>query len=149
MAAVNVSTVDAENLIERIRRIPDSLREYTESDRHAKRFHRVPEDVLERLLETGLPHKRGTGCNDLLSDNMDLRNIVLVLGITSPQKKALKATSRALVDGADEAPIRRTVNIQGKRRIPAPFPATGRCVFQLAQAVRKILPFRTHIGAAP
>lgn len=124
--------IDVKILMDRIHSIPDSLRKFTESTERVRRFYRIPDEVFDKFLDLGLPHRPGTG-GEAFFDNMDLRNIVLVLGVPSPQKTALKALSRALIEGSNPEKIQRTVNVQGKCPDPG---HDGSCEFKLAAAVR-------------
>ncbi|MDX2525304.1 transglutaminase domain-containing protein [Streptomyces europaeiscabiei] len=134
MTAVTVSTADVERIMECLRRIPDSYRDFSEPADRVKRFYRIPEDLLECFLQQGLPHRPGRKGGGPLFDGMDLRNIVLNLRIPSPQQKTLKSMSRALIDGESPGVIRRTVNIQGKCPDPG---HDGRCEFELAAQVSR------------
>ncbi|MET8139914.1 transglutaminase domain-containing protein [Sphaerisporangium sp. NPDC005288] len=130
---MELSMVDMTTLMDRIHRIPDSLRNFTESTERVRRFYRIPDEVFDKFLELGLPHRPGPGGEAFLFDSMDLRNIVLILGVPSPQKTALKAMSRALIEGSHAQKIQRTVNVQGKCPDPG---HDGSCEFELAAAVR-------------
>jgi hypothetical protein len=129
-----LSTVEPDaaldKVIERVLRIPDRYRTFREPADRATRFHRIPADVLQRLLDLGLPH--GKGPDGPAFDRHDLKSIVLMLGLPSAQTTALKAMSDALTAG--EAPVvERTVNIQAQCPDPS---HESPCEFRLADCLR-------------
>lgn len=117
-----------------MRRIPDGYRRFTESRARAARLYRIPDDLLERFLDLGLPHERGGSGDGLLFDRNDLNNIVLALRLSSPQHTALRAMSTALQEGQVAARLRRTVNIQARCGDPG---HEGRCAFELNGLVNR------------
>lgn len=134
MTAVTVSTADVESVMERLRRVPDGYRVFSEPANRVRRFYRIPDDLLERFVEQGLPHRPGKNGDGPVFDGMDLRNIVLHLRLPSPQQTSLKSMSRALIEGERPGVTRRTVNLQGK--CPAPG-HEGRCAYELAAQVSR------------
>jgi hypothetical protein len=63
--------------VEKINRVPDRYRRYTESRDVASRLYRIDPDLLAQLLDLGLPSK-GSGA-DLRLDPLDLRNLAISL----------------------------------------------------------------------
>lgn len=122
--------MDLTPVIERVSRIPARYRRFTVPPERARRFYRVPDDVLEQLLDLGFPH-RGDG-DSRLFDRDDLKTVVLMLRLRSPKRAALEAMARSLVAGAAAAEVPRTVTIQ--TYCPRPGHA-GECRFTVAPAL--------------
>ncbi|MFC5833564.1 transglutaminase domain-containing protein [Nonomuraea insulae] len=123
---------ELERVTECVRRIPDSYRQYSVPAAKARSFFRIPPDVLEGLLDLGLP--RGAGGNDMTFDEHDLKSIVFLLRLPSPQLIAFRAMSDALERSATGLPARRTVNIQA--RCPNPG-HEGPCDFELSAKAKR------------
>lgn len=65
--------------VERVLRVPGSSRRFDQTPAHAARVHRIGPQLMERLLDLGLPHA-GAG-DERLFDTLDLENIGLALRI--------------------------------------------------------------------
>ncbi|MET7396596.1 transglutaminase domain-containing protein [Dactylosporangium sp. NPDC005572] len=118
-------------VVERINRVPDRFRAYTEPQERATRFYRIPPELLTGLLDHGLPHARDG--DRLLFDRRDLKNVVLRLSVRSPQHTALRSMAEALEHGSRHAVVRRTLNVTAG--CPAPG-HEGDCDVTLAAPVR-------------
>lgn len=108
-AAAEPGWPDLAVLRERIACIPDRYRRFTESQRRATRYYRIPPDVLVELLDLGLPH-RGDG-SERTYDVNDLKSVSMALPVRSPQRDALRAMADALVQGQDPGGVGRSVDI--------------------------------------
>jgi len=125
-----LSQADLERAAERIGRIPDAYRTFSVSAERAARFYRIPGEVLDRLLELGVPHR---GHHDSLAfDRNDLKSVALNLRLRSPQRAAFEAMSRGLKVMDGPVPADRVVTVQAVCPDPG---HGGRCEFVLAQAV--------------
>ncbi|WP_329333165.1 hypothetical protein OG866_09075 [Streptomyces sp. NBC_00663] len=113
-------------------RVPARYRRFSEHSDKALRFHRIPESVLERLLDGGMPHAKSAGA--IMFDVNDLKTVVLRLGIASPQHTALKAMADALKRAARQKETRCTVNILGRCVGPT---HDGPCAYGLSGRVRE------------
>jgi hypothetical protein len=119
--------VDAESTAEVIRRVPDRYRRYTEPTARALNFHRIPRELLDELLDHGLPHARQG--DDLLFCRRDLNNVTLRHRLRSPQRVALRLIAKALSTSQDGPPVARELEVQG--RCPEPG-HPGTCDFRLS-----------------
>ncbi len=90
------SVRQAARAVEKVRKIPDTFREFSVSAADAARVHRIDPGALERLLDLGLPHS-GTG-SDRRFDRLDLDNIGIDLRLPCPRWTAMRWWSRALPD---------------------------------------------------
>jgi len=117
-------------VVERARRIPDRFRAFTESRESARRLHRIPDELLTRLLDLGFPH--GTDGSEPTFSTNDLRNAYEELGLPSPQRTAIQLMGAALQAGATEPVVRRTIDLHG--RCPEPG-HDGECDLTLAPAI--------------
>ncbi|MEV4211231.1 transglutaminase domain-containing protein [Micromonospora sp. NPDC049662] len=100
------------DLVGRIRRVPDTHRQFGDDLAIATRLHRIDPPLLERLLDVGLPH-RGTG-PDRLFDSLDLENVALDLGLPSPRGRAIRWWSRALVHDKGDLSRLRSVTVSSR-----------------------------------
>ncbi|WP_157547966.1 transglutaminase domain-containing protein [Micromonospora sp. ATCC 39149] len=132
MASVDVVPTDEALaiVVARARRIPDRYRTFTESRESARRLHRMPDELLDRLLALGFPH--GTDGTEPTFYTNDLRNACEELGLPSPQRSAIMLMGAALEAGARETVVRRTVDLHA--RCPAPG-HDGDCGFTLAPSL--------------
>lgn len=126
----SVPVVDLERTIEIVRRVPDRYRRYTVSKARARAFFRIPPQALQDLLDLGLPH--GADLDGPLFDEHDMRSIVLLLRLPSPQRTALTTMADALDAGAAGTRAHHTVNIQAR----CPGPHENSCEFNLVDPVR-------------
>jgi len=118
-------TTDAvEPVVERLRRVPDTARRFSQDATVARRWHRLDVDLLEALLDAGLPT---VGQGDARRfDAYDLSNAALWLGRPSIQRRAVKAWGASLRynavalrgPGADEAPARYSVEVGANCPLP-------------------------------
>src|SRR5882757_9128555 len=95
---------DAAEVVERIRRVPDSARQFTQSRADARRLHRIDETLLVQLLDLGLPCRgRAAG---LQLDGLDLANAGLALRLACPRWLAMRWWARSLAQTASGLPVR-------------------------------------------
>src|SRR6185437_1494018 len=85
-----------DDLVRRIRLVPDLLRDFSESQTDAVRIHRVGRSLLDRLVQAGLPFA-GDGAERRF-DPLDLANVGLDLGLPSAHRLAMRWWSRALAE---------------------------------------------------
>src|SRR5699024_10645922 len=107
-----------------LRRVPDTARRFSQDATVARRWHRLDVDLLEALLDAGLPT---VGQGDARRfDAYDLSNAALWLGRPSIQRRAVKAWRASLRynavalrgPGADEAPARYSVEVGANCPLP-------------------------------
>lgn len=91
MGHVDVTVVMS--ALERVLRVPDAHRRFTETAASLARLHQINGDLLGTLLDGGLPH-RGTG-DERTFDRLDLENIALSVGV-GPRWRAMRWWSSAL-----------------------------------------------------
>ncbi|WP_405059137.1 transglutaminase domain-containing protein [Kribbella sp. NBC_01505] len=111
-------------VVDRIRRVPDSSRRFSESISTAARIHRVGPDLLTQLLDQGLPH-RGSGPARMF-DSLDLSNVGLALALRCPRWMAMRWWSKALTQLVPDHEVRNLMNISSS--CPSPGHA-GDCHF--------------------
>ncbi|GAA2868909.1 hypothetical protein Acy02nite_40680 [Actinoplanes cyaneus] len=116
-------------VMERLAKVPDRYRRFAIPASGALHKYRVPRDVLKHLLELGLPHTGGAG--GPLFDREDLKTVVLMLGLPSPNRAALTVMARTLAAGG-RAEVNRTLTVQGVCPEPG---HPGGCAFTLAPAL--------------
>lgn len=115
---------------ERVARIPDRYRQFTEPAARAQRYYRIPAETLTLLLDLGLPH--GGDESGPTFDTNDLKSVSMALRVRSPQRNALKSMAEALIAGETPGHIERTVSLQAH----CPHPGhEGLCRFALAPEV--------------
>ncbi|MDW5324831.1 transglutaminase domain-containing protein [Plantactinospora sp. KLBMP9567] len=83
-----------QEVVERLRRVPDTARMFSESAAEARRLHRVDQSLQARLLDLGMPH-RGPAA-DPHFDSLDLANVGLGLGLRCPRWLAMRWWSKSL-----------------------------------------------------
>jgi hypothetical protein len=90
-------------VVERARTVPSSLRRFSVGPREASRAYGVRAELLEELLDLGLPAQRVDG--EQRCDRLDLMNLSLHLGLPSMQLHALVGARRTLeaVSGRPQA----------------------------------------------
>jgi hypothetical protein len=99
----------ARDAVERIRLIPDWVREFTEPASVAASEHRISKDLLELLLDLGLPSE-GTG-DDRLFDGFDLANASVSLDLPCPRRLAMRWWSKTLAALRSGPPIGYTLEM--------------------------------------
>ena len=94
--ARSVSDVDSaiEAIMRNIRKIPDQYREYSEDVDKAAKIHRVGEELLNSLIQRGLPYEKSGG--KYWFDRTDLENIGLSLRLPCPRYSGMRWWSRCL-----------------------------------------------------
>src|SRR5216683_1748254 len=117
---------------ERIARIPDRYRRFTESAQRAQRLYRITQPTLERLLDRGLPHRSEGG--QLTFDVNDLKSVSMALRTRSPHRIALASLADALAAGEAAVTVEHTVRIQAQCPDPG---HEGSCAFRLAPEARR------------
>jgi hypothetical protein len=85
---------DITYVVEKVLRVPDRHREFSESADDARRVYRIDQPLLARLLDLGLPC-RGRG-RDARFDALDLKNIVLSLHLPAPHYLMMRLLPAAL-----------------------------------------------------
>jgi hypothetical protein len=118
-----------QEVVDRIRRVPSTWRQYTVTADDLYRIHRVDPALQARLLDAGLPCK-GAG-DDRLFDQLDLENLGLGLRL-GPRWRIMRWWSEALSE--HERFTAETYRI----RIPLDCPApshSGECAFELDPAL--------------
>jgi hypothetical protein len=93
----SVRTDQARATIDRIRRVPDTVRRFEVDVAAASRSYHIDHSLLEELLDLGLPH-HGAG-DQRRFDPLDLENISLGLNLPSPRRRALRWWSKSLLNG--------------------------------------------------
>ncbi|MFE9422566.1 transglutaminase domain-containing protein [Kitasatospora sp. NPDC006697] len=117
------------DLVDRVRRVPDGHRSYTESAERAVGVYRIPRDLLDRCLDHGLPHS-GTG-PELRFDRNDVDNLVIGLGVASPRVNGLRRIGNAFAELAAAGPEELVLEVSA--RCPEPGHPGG-CEFALTMA---------------
>jgi hypothetical protein len=112
----DAAEVTAGSTAEVLRRVPSCHRRFTEPEREATAFHRIPRALLEELLDLGLPHTVQAG--DRLFHRKDLVNIALRHRLPSPQRRALQNLAAAFRGDDSGEPMRRLLDITAS--CPAP-----------------------------
>jgi hypothetical protein len=135
---------DLDEIVARIRRIPDRYRVYAVPTSRVVRIFRTPEPVLRELTGLGFPHATVDG--DTHYDRRDLENLVLFRAQPSPQWTALGMLPDALAAGARGPVVRRTVDVTA--RCPQPG-HTGACDFAVAGWPADSAPVRSVRRLAP
>lgn len=100
-------------LIDRLLRIPEQYRAYTEDETAAADVHKVPADLLRELLDHGFPH-RGTEAGGLRFDRLDLENTGLALRLPSSRYVAMRRWPRALAAASGQDRREYRITIAGK-----------------------------------
>ncbi|MFD9596424.1 hypothetical protein ACFWA9_27280 [Kitasatospora sp. NPDC059973] len=100
-------------VVDRILRVPDGHRGFTVPQASLQKVYGVSGDLLEQLLDAGLPHG-GTG-EERRYDVLDLENVTVELELNSPNWMLMKTLGRAF-DGE-----------LGRSRNEYRFRTTGRC----------------------
>jgi hypothetical protein len=111
----------------RIARIPDKYRHFTVPAERAHLYFRISPELLERVLDLGLPHRRDG--DELHFDENDLKSVSMAFPGRSPHRGALKGLADALLAGAAEPMVRRTVNLLPHCPVPG---HEGTCGFRVA-----------------
>ncbi|WP_406120419.1 hypothetical protein OIE52_50785 [Streptomyces canus] len=119
------------DVIEHIRRVPDSFRVFTVTEELTWRFYQLPPSLLEQLLDEGLPVR--TGADGLTFDRKDLENLSLALRTSSPQLSGLRLMAAALAAGESGTGPVRTVELTARCYDPS---HPGDCRFELLPGVR-------------
>ncbi|MBG6085950.1 transglutaminase domain-containing protein [Actinomadura viridis] len=112
-----MTSTDVSPLVGRLRLIPDTARRFAVGASAARSFYRLEPELLERLLDAGLPHV-GRG-PDRLFDDYDLSNSALHLGRMSVQRRAIRSWANSLRTNAAAASTRYRLTVL------APCPAPG------------------------
>jgi hypothetical protein len=103
-----MSAQSVAEIIQRIRRIPDQYRAFTEDAKEAARIHKIPEDLLRELLDLGLPCRASE--SGYRFDRTDLENVALSLRFRCPRYVAMQWWARSLntivADGQNEFILR-------------------------------------------
>ncbi|HEY0002187.1 MAG TPA: hypothetical protein VGB74_17185, partial [Actinoplanes sp.] len=73
-------------LLTKLRRIPDTVRDFSVSVSDARRHYYLTPELLDQLMAMGLPH-RGTG-DAIRFDLVDVMNLALHLGSSPPARAA-------------------------------------------------------------
>ena len=102
---------DLRQIIERIRRVPDGSRTFTEPELSLARLYRVPPTLLTQLLDAGMPH-RGSGQGRRF-DRYDLANVGLWLGLPCAQRQVMRWWSRAMTAAVPGRDAHFTLGIVG------------------------------------
>ncbi|MED7952568.1 hypothetical protein [Streptomyces sp. BE303] len=102
-----------EEVVERILRVPDGYRGFTTPQAALQKVYGVPGELLELLLDAGLPH-RGSG-DERRFDVFDLENVTVELELNSPSWMLMRTLGRAFDGGL------------GRSRNEYRFRTTGRC----------------------
>ena len=82
-------------LIDRMLQIPEQYRIYTEDESAAVDVHKIPAELLDELLDHGLPHRRAED-GRLQLDRLDVENVGLALHLPSPRYIAMQRWRRIL-----------------------------------------------------
>jgi hypothetical protein len=101
-------------LVEKLRRIPDAVRQFVIGPDEAWRFFRVSAELLESLRDHGLPHE-GTG-ESVRFDLTDMRNVGMRLGGSA--RAARRFWAGGMTRGRDDGPA--CFEIQYKVTCPTP-----------------------------
>lgn len=112
----------AAQAVAKLLRVPGAHRRFTVARAAVRRGHGIGEELLDQLLDLGLPHDGDT------FDRLDLDNAGLSLGLECPRRTAMRWWSRALMGsgtGTGAASVSVTANC------PSPGHA-GDCEFSLA-----------------
>jgi hypothetical protein len=94
-----------EDLVRRLRQVPDRQRRFSVTPVQARRVHGVRPDLLAALTAAGVPHV-GVG-DERLYDAYDLGNAALHLGRLSVQSRSMRAWSKAWQTALGQAPAHR------------------------------------------
>lgn len=81
-------------LVERARLVPEEFRRFSLPARQVQSLHRIPPELLDALVEAGLPHAGGG--DGRLFDDYDTGNIGLHLGLPSVRRRAMRSWAGAL-----------------------------------------------------
>jgi hypothetical protein len=84
----------AEQLVERVRLVPSSLRRFVITPKEAQRVYGMDRERLESLLDLGLPSKMVDGIPHC--DRRDIANVAVYLGLPSLQQRVLMGSGRTL-----------------------------------------------------
>lgn len=115
-------------IVNRVLKVPDAHRQFVTPPSEARRRFGVEADLLNRLIEMGLPH-RGRGDNVRL-DALDLENIRMALGLKSPQTTIVRQWSNSLTSSRQQE--RGDCELTIHWRCPQPGHA-GECEFVLSE----------------
>ena len=86
--------LDAAQILEKIRTVPNDYRHFRESVGTAQRQYGISHALLESLVRQGLPVARRD--EGLFFDPFDLSNLSLHLRLPSVQRMAMRSWSRTL-----------------------------------------------------
>lgn len=128
--ATSPATKDTNNfkaiwpVVERMRRVPDTARRFSQDATVARRWHGIDTELLEKLLDAGLPSV-GRG-NARRFDAYDLSNAALWLDRPSVQRRGVKTWGASLRHNAvalrspenGDAPARYAVEVGGICPLP-------------------------------
>jgi hypothetical protein len=81
--------------------VPDRGRAFTETVEQATKVHRIPTDLLEQLLDLGLPHRDVDSGRRF--DALDLGNVGLELGLPCPRRLAMRWWAKSLASFSEGA----------------------------------------------
>jgi hypothetical protein len=110
--------------------IPDQYRLYTESLGDAGQVHQISEELLEQLLDLGLPCRADP--SGYRFDRKDLENVGLALRLPSPRYLAMQWWSRSLE--VDVPAQRRKFSLRMSPKCPNPG-HSGPCTFAVSSHV--------------
>ncbi|TWF98937.1 hypothetical protein FHX73_112767 [Kitasatospora viridis] len=116
-------------LVERVLRVPDGHRVYTESYERALGVYRIPRELLDSCLDLGLPHAEVD--SQLCFDRTDIDNVVIGLSVASPRVNGLRRIGNAFAGLA--AAGEEELVLEVSARCPEPG-HPGPCAFALAVA---------------
>jgi hypothetical protein len=112
----------------RITRVPDSFRAFDVTVQEAARIHHVGPQLLERLLDGGLPHRRGGDGPRL--DRLDLENVGIALRLATPRWTAMRSWRRCLDACPRTGQVRHRLTVS----VACPTPGTHHCDLALHPA---------------
>ena len=119
------------DVVERLRRVPDTARMFSESAAEARRLHRVDQNLQTQLLDLGIPH-RGTA-REPRFDSLDLANVGLGLGLRCPRWLAMRWWSKSLTQVVPDQRLEYRIELSAS--CPAPG-HDGACRFEIHPRLR-------------
>jgi hypothetical protein len=113
-------------VVDLVCRVPSCFREYAQTAQTARDVHRIPADLLARLVAHGLPHVGAAG--DALFDKLDLINVSAGLGLRSAWYFGQRGWTAALGRLAAGGPAAFEIEVRPR----CPYPGhQGDCDFEL------------------
>lgn len=116
--------------LHKVKCVPDRYRLFTEDERAIAKTYGISQELLENLLEHGMPYVRQSATR--LFDAFDLENIGIDLQLASPRWSAMRWWSRSLAKSGSGATVRQ-IGIYAECPDPE---HPGPCSFTLDQAFR-------------